>query len=99
MIVGVGMFGVVAASAAAWFISADPKEQDKHRQADTITTLTAEITALRQTISELPARFPAQPQQPTRQMRNSPWDDTPDTVTDVPLGRQMLSGHTASPLR
>ena len=33
MIVGVGMFGIVAASAAAWFISAD-QDDDRHQHAE-----------------------------------------------------------------
>lgn len=66
MLAGVGIFGVVAASAAAWFISAG-QEEDKRQQADTITDLTAEITALRQTVSELSERLPVQPQRPARQ--------------------------------
>jgi voltage-gated potassium channel len=65
MFAGVGIFGVVAASAAAWFISAGQQE-DKRQQADQITALTAEITALHQTVSELSERFPAQPQRPAR---------------------------------
>jgi len=65
MIAGVGIFGVVAASAAAWFITAD-REQDRHQQADSITALTAEVTALRQTVSELSARLAAQSRRPAR---------------------------------
>jgi hypothetical protein len=60
----VGIFGVVAASAAAWFISAD-QAQDRQRQADTITALTTELTALHQTVGELSTRVAAQP--PPRQ--------------------------------
>ena len=52
MIAGVGIFGVTAAAAAAWFVHAD-QEEDKRRQADTITGLTAEVAALRQAVSEL----------------------------------------------
>ena len=63
MITGVGMFGVVAASAAAWFISAGQQE-DKRQQADTITALTAEVTALRQSVCDLSARLAAQPRRP-----------------------------------
>jgi hypothetical protein len=55
MIAGVGIFGVVAASTAAWFISAD-QAQDRQRQADAITALTTELTALHQTVRELSAR-------------------------------------------
>jgi voltage-gated potassium channel len=40
MIAGVGSFGVVAASAAAWFISAG-QEEDKRQRADTIAVLGA----------------------------------------------------------
>jgi voltage-gated potassium channel len=65
MIAGVGMFGVVAASAAAWFIKAD-NEQGKQQQVDSIAALTAEVTALRQTVSELSARLPAQSRRPAR---------------------------------
>jgi voltage-gated potassium channel len=64
MIAGGGIFGVVAASAAAWFISAD-QEQDRQRQADAINALTTELTALHQTVRELNARVAAQP--PPRQ--------------------------------
>jgi voltage-gated potassium channel len=67
MIAGVGIFGVVAASAAAWFISAG-QEQDKQQQADTIAALTAEITALRQTVAELSARLASQPRRSVRQV-------------------------------
>lgn len=66
MIAGVGIFGVVAASAASWFISTD-QEQDRHQQADQVANLTAEIAALRQTVSELSARLPVQPQRPAGQ--------------------------------
>ena len=52
IITGVGIFGVTAAAAAAWFVHAD-QEEDKRRQADTITGLTAEVAALRQAVSEL----------------------------------------------
>lgn len=55
MFAGVAIFGVVAASAAAWFISAD-QQQDRQEQAATITALTAEITALRQAVSGLSTR-------------------------------------------
>lgn len=63
MIAGVGIFGVVAASAAAWFIAAD-QEQDRRQQNDHVATLTAEIAALRQITSELSARLSVQPQRP-----------------------------------
>ena len=58
MIAGVGLFGAVAASAAAWFVSAD-QEEDRHRDADTLTALTAEITALRQVVTDLSAQLAA----------------------------------------
>ena len=96
MIVGVGMFGVVAASAAAWFISADQQE-DKRQQTDTVTTLTAEITALRKTVSELSARLPIQPQQAAGELGNSPWGQTWEIITDVSRDRQMPSGDTRPP--
>lgn len=63
MIAGVGIFGVVAASAATWFISAD-QDEDRHQQADTITALTAEVTALRQTVAELSAQLAAHSPRP-----------------------------------
>jgi voltage-gated potassium channel len=97
MIVGVGMFGVVAASAAAWFISAD-QDEDRHQHASAITTLTAEITALRQTVSELSARLPAQPQRPAGETPGSPSGETQATTTDVWRGRQMPSGGTGPPI-
>jgi len=79
MIVGVGMFGVVAASASAWFISAD-QEEDRHQQADTLTTLTVEIAALRQTVSELSAHLASGP--PTLQ----------DKVQDADGARHVVAG-------
>jgi voltage-gated potassium channel len=63
MIAGVGIFGVTAAAAAAWFISADQKEA-RDQEAGTIATLTDEITALHQTVSELSARLAPQPGRP-----------------------------------
>lgn len=66
MIAGAGIFGVVAASAAAWFISAD-QDQGAHQQADQIAILTAEIATLHQTVSELSSRLPVQPQRPAGQ--------------------------------
>jgi len=59
MVAGVGIFGVVAASAAAWFVSAD-QEEGKQQHADTITALTAEITALRHEVADLSAQIAAQ---------------------------------------
>ena len=79
MFVGVGMFGVVAASASAWFISAD-QEEDRHQQADTLTTLTVEIAALRQTVSELSAHLASGP--PT----------LPDKVQDADGARHVVAG-------
>ena len=70
MIAGVGLFGVVAASAAAWFISAN-HEEDRHQQADTIADLAAEVTALRQTISELSAHLAGRTE-PTRARSGTP---------------------------
>jgi voltage-gated potassium channel len=67
MIAGVGIFGVVAASAAAWFVSAG-QEQSKNEQAETISALTAEITGLRQTVSELSEQLTAQPRRPARHL-------------------------------
>jgi hypothetical protein len=66
MIADVGIFGIVAASPAAWFISAD-EQQDRHQQAEAITTLTAEITALRQRAAELSAYLAAQAARPAKQ--------------------------------
>jgi voltage-gated potassium channel len=60
MITGVAVFGVVAASAAAWFIS-DSQERDSHQQAETIAALTAEVAALHQTVRELREQLAAQP--------------------------------------
>lgn len=65
MIAGVGLFGVVAASAAAWFISAG-QEEDRHQQADTTAVLAAEVTALHQVVAELSAQLAAQAQRPGR---------------------------------
>jgi voltage-gated potassium channel len=58
MIAGVAIFGIVAASAAAWFISADRDHHDQ--QADKITALSTEITALRRSVTELSAQVTAQ---------------------------------------
>jgi voltage-gated potassium channel len=63
MIVGVGIFGVVAASAAAWFISAD-RDEDTRQQADTITALTTEITTLRRTVAGLSAQLAVRARRP-----------------------------------
>jgi voltage-gated potassium channel len=65
MIAGMGIFGVTAAAAATWFITADNNE-DQRRQAATIAALTAEVTALRQTITQLSARLGSQPRTPAR---------------------------------
>jgi voltage-gated potassium channel len=65
MIAGVGIFGVTAASAAAWFIS-DGQEQHSDQQAEAITALTAEVTALREAVCELREQLPAQPAPPAR---------------------------------
>jgi voltage-gated potassium channel len=66
MIAGVGIFGVVAASAAAWFVSAG-QEQNSSEQAETIGALTAEIAGLRQTVAELSEQLAAGPRRPARQ--------------------------------
>ena len=66
MLAGVGIFGVVAASAAAWFVSAG-QEQSSNEQAETISALTTEIAGLRQTVVELSEQLTAQPQRPARQ--------------------------------
>ena len=66
MLAGVGIFGVVAASAAAWFVSAG-QEQSSNEQAETIGALTTEIAGLRQTVVELSEQLAAQPQRPARQ--------------------------------
>ena len=70
MVVGVGIFGVTAAAAAAWFVKADQAE-DKQQQADTITTLTAEVTTLRRTVSELSSQLAAQSRPPHHRLRPS----------------------------
>jgi voltage-gated potassium channel len=63
MIAGVGIFGVVAASAAAWFVS-EGQSQDSNQRAESIAALTAEIAALRQTVDELRERLGAVPAPP-----------------------------------
>ncbi len=63
MIAGVAIFGVVAASTAAWFIS-DSQEQHSQRQAEANRALAAEVAALRQMVSELRDRLEAQPGPP-----------------------------------
>ena len=60
MIAGVGIFGVIAASAAAWFISSD-REQPSAGQAQEIPALTAELAALRQEVRELREQIQTQP--------------------------------------
>jgi voltage-gated potassium channel len=59
MIAGVGIFGVVAASAAAWFISAE--EQRAGPPAQDTSALTAEISALRREVRELRGQIQARP--------------------------------------
>jgi voltage-gated potassium channel len=59
MIAGVGIFGVIAASAATWFISAE-RDQPAGAPAQDIPALTAEIAALRQEIRELSQQIQAQ---------------------------------------
>lgn len=71
MIVGVGIFGVVAASAATWFITASQEEDSRH-QADKIAALTGEITALRQAIAELSAHSGDGRRNSERQLHRQP---------------------------
>lgn len=68
MIAGIGIFGIVAASAAVWFISEDDQEHSRQQSA-AITSLISEVAALRQTISELNERLAAP--------LNPPGDSTP----------------------
>lgn len=75
MIVGVGIFGVVAASAATWFITASQEEDSRH-QADKIAALTDEITALRQAIVELSAHSGEGRRDSERQLRRQPTSAT-----------------------
>lgn len=63
MIAGVGISVVAAASAAAWFVSAD-REEDSRQQADTIISLTAEITDLRQAVAHLSAQLATETRRP-----------------------------------
>lgn len=72
MVAGVGIFGVTAAAAAAWFVKAD-QEEDKQQQAETITALTAEITALREAISQVQDAL-AKPE-PSQQVRRQRFRD------------------------
>jgi voltage-gated potassium channel len=60
MIAGVAIFGVVAASAAAWFISAE-EEQRAEASGRDISALTAEITALRREVRALRDQPQARP--------------------------------------
>jgi voltage-gated potassium channel len=62
MLTGVGIFGVITASAAAWFVSIEAAET-QDQQSAAITALTAEVTALRQTVSALSAQLATQPAQ------------------------------------
>lgn len=52
MITSVGLFGAIAASMAAWFISVDGEQSRPANQAQ-IAHLTAEVTALREALSHL----------------------------------------------
>jgi voltage-gated potassium channel len=52
MIAGAGIFGVIAASAAAWFI-AGSSEQHGRQQAEAASALASEVTAPRQEVREL----------------------------------------------
>ena len=52
MITGVGIFGVLTASAAAWFVTADKKDAEAGQSA-AIADLTAEVTALRAQVAAL----------------------------------------------
>jgi voltage-gated potassium channel len=87
MIAGVGIFGVTAAAAAAWFVSADRAEEGQ-QEAGTITALTAEITALHQTVSELSARLTPQPGQPARDRpaHRRARSGKPSSIGAAPLG-------------
>lgn len=89
MIAGVGIFGVVAASAAAWFISAN-QEQGKRQQDDQVATLTTEIAALRETVSGLSARLPIQPQ------RSASQDAGVDALLPPTPDRRESSSHDRS---
>ena len=79
VIAGVGIFGVTAAAAAAaWFVKAD-QEEDKQQQSETITALTAEITALREAISEFQdALAKPEPSQRLPRQRSPDHADQPD---------------------
>lgn len=98
MIAGVGIFGVVAASAAAWFVSAD-KEHGMPQQADTIATLTAEITALREAVSQLSARLPVQPQRPARQGQGHHRMRPGKRHRSAPPRRRSVHGNPGTPSR
>jgi hypothetical protein len=69
MFIGVGVFGVVAASVAAWFVSTGQRERDK-QQSEAISALTAEVADLRAAVSALSSQLgdhagqPAEPQNP-----------------------------------
>jgi hypothetical protein len=63
MIAGVGLFGIVAAVAAAWFI-ADGTEQQERQQAKAVSSLTSEVTSLRHEIRQLRRQLAAQPHHP-----------------------------------
>jgi voltage-gated potassium channel len=93
MIAGVGIFGVTAAAAAAWFVKAD-KEEDKRQQAETITALTAEITALRQAISRLQDAL-AKPQ--TSQHAHMPPRPSPSRKPVRDLPRRRTRDHADQP--
>jgi voltage-gated potassium channel len=84
MVAGVGIFGVTAAAAAAWFVKAD-QEEDKQQQAETITALTAEITALREAISEIQDALP-KPDPSQRLPRQRSRDHADQPVLDGSAG-------------
>lgn len=71
MLAGVGILGVITASVAAWFVSVGQGESDK-QQATAISALTAEVTALRETVSALSSRPTPQTAQPSHSTSRVP---------------------------
>lgn len=95
MVAGAAIFGVVAAFAAAWFISTD-RETDKSRHAANLAGLTAEIGQLRRTVAELSEQLAHQEQLPANMPNVARERDTGARHVDQPLaGGSATAGPNA----
>lgn len=72
MIAGVAVFGVVAATAAAWFMSAGQEQPATPPAHEQIPALTAEIAALRREVRELREQVHASPADQHARQRHHP---------------------------